>query len=328
MAVSIVGRIGYDLYAEQQGVRLQDVRSFSRYLGGSSANLAVGLSRLGLRVGIVSCLGTDALSDYLLEYLHEESVVTELVQRRQGCRPSLCLCEVSPPDSFRQVFYRERAADTLLEVGQREKAFVQSTRLFATNGTSLCASPSRESTLLALAWAREAEVRTVLDVDYRRMSWASQEEAGLYMRLALPWVDVFIANPEETQLVTGQTDLQNAVAWLRERGVPLIVAKLGSRGTVVVQGDDSFFLPPYPVEVVSTIGAGDGFASGVLYGMVERLDLGTCLKYGNAAAAIVVSRLMCSEAMPTLEEVRSLIARCPELQPEPPRTVDVRLSAD
>jgi 5-dehydro-2-deoxygluconokinase len=67
------------------------------------------------------------------------------------------------------------------------------------------------------------------------------------------------------------------------------------------------FLPPYQVEVVSTIGAGDGFASGFLYGLLAAKPVEECLHYGNAAAAVVVSRLSCSEAMPALSEVETMM---------------------
>lgn len=314
--ISILGRIGYDLYAEQHGVPLKDVRTFARYLGGSSANAAVGLARLGMRVGIISCLGTDALSDYLLEYLAGEGVDTELVRRREGCRASLCLTEVSPPDSFPQVFYRERAADTLVEVRAPEKAFIADTRLFVTNGTSLCASPSREATLSALEWARRSGVKTAFDVDYRDMSWNGPEEARLYARLALQWVDVLIANPKEIRLLTGRDDLRESLDLLRAWPVPLIAAKLGSEGTLVVDSRQSLFLPPYPVKVVSTIGAGDGFAAGFLYALTAGMDLGTSLRYGNAAAALVVGRPMCSEAMPRRTEIEALLKRHPDIQPQ------------
>ena len=89
----------------------------------------------------------------------------------------------------------------------------------------------------------------------------------------------------------------------------MLVSKLGAEGTRVYAGQESVFQPPYQVEVVSTIGAGDGFASGFLYALLQGMPVAQCLHYGNAAAAIVVSRQSCSEAMPTLDEVRGLIAQ-------------------
>lgn len=314
--ISILGRIGYDLYAEEHSIPLNEVRKFSRYLGGSSANMAVALRRLGLDVGVIGCLGIDQLSRYLLSYLEKEGVETCYVRLKAGYLPSLCLTEVSPPDRFPQVFYRERAADTQVEVQDEDRQFITETKLFITNGTSLCASPSRESTYRAMEWAREAGVRVAFDVDYRAVSWTNPAEAALYARLALPLIDIFIANPQEMCLFSETEDLSQAIDRIRGQGVPMVVAKLGSEGTRVVTSKDSLFLPSYPVKTLSTIGAGDAFASGFLYALVKGMPLPEALQYGNAAAAIVVSRLMCSDAMPTLCEVQNLISRHEEIQVE------------
>jgi len=309
MDVIVLGRIGYDFYSEEPHVALPDVRRFSRYLGGSSANMAVGLARLGARAGIVGCLGSDSLSRFLIDFLRQENVDTSHVQIAPGYLPSLAITEVSPPDKFPQVFYRHDPADTRLDATAADLDYVAGARMFVTNGTSLCASPSRESTYRALERAKEAGCRVVFDVDYRAMSWRSPEEAGLAVRLALPFVEILIGNQLELTLVAGVSDLDGATRKLRRAGVPILVSKLGEMGTRVWTGDDSVFLPPYAVDVVSTIGAGDGFASGFLYALIKDKPLTECLHYGNAAAAIVVSRLSCSEAMPTLTEVDEMISR-------------------
>src|SRR5579864_85511 len=307
MDIVILGRIGYDLYSEEPNVPLPQVRRFSRYLGGSSANMAVGLARLGAQVGIIGCLGNDSLSEFLASFLKAERVDTSRVQTAPGYLPSLCLTEVSPPDRFPQVFYRKDPADTRLQVTDEDLRYIDASRMFITNGTSLCASPSRESTFRALERAKKSGCRVVLDVDYRAMSWPSPEEAGLAVRLALPFVDVLIGNELELTIVTGAGSLEEAVDQLRKASVPMLVSKLGDKGTRVWTGGESVFLAPYSVEVVSTIGAGDGFASGFLYALSKDLPAVECLHYGNAAAAIVVSRLSCSEAMPTLAEVQEIM---------------------
>jgi 5-dehydro-2-deoxygluconokinase len=307
--VVVLGRIGYDLYSEEPHVPLPQVRRFSRYLGGSSANMAVGLARLGAKVGIISSLGTDSLSQFLVDFLRAEKVDTTHVKPVPGYLPSLSLTEVAPPDRFPQVFYRRDPVDTALKIDPDDLTYVGSGRMFITNGTSLCASPSRESTYRALERAREAGCRVVMDVDYRSMSWNSPDEAGLAVRLALPFVDVLIGNQPELMLVAAENDLDAATAKLRQSGVPMLVSKLGESGTRVWTSDGPVFLPPYSVEVVSTIGAGDGFASGFLYGLLKEMSVLECLHYGNAAAAIVVSRLSCSEAMPTLAEVQQMLQK-------------------
>lgn len=307
LEIVVLGRIGYDLYSEEPDVPLAGVRRFSRYLGGSSANTAVGLARLGAKTGMVSCLGTDALSGFLTDFLRKENVDTAHIQTRDGYLPSLAISEVSPPDKFPQVFYRHDPVDTKLAITPQDLDYIASARMFVTNGTSLCASPSRESTYLALERARQSDCRVVLDVDYRAMSWPSPVEAGLAVRLALPFVDVLIANEPEMLLAAGCSGMEAAVDVLRRRGIQTLVSKLGERGTRVYRGDESVFLPPYWVDVCTTIGAGDGFAAGFLYALLNDLPLEESLHYGNAAAAVVVSRLSCSEAMPTLDEVQAMI---------------------
>jgi 5-dehydro-2-deoxygluconokinase len=214
---------------------------------------------------------------------------------------------VTPPDRFPQVFYRHDPADTQLDVDARQLSYLAGSRMFVTNGTSLCASPSRESTYLALERAHAAGCRVVLDVDYRSMSWRTPEQAGLAVRLALPFVDVLIGNDLELMLVARKDTLDAAVQWLVQSNVPMLVSKLGSEGTRVWSGEESVFLEPYRVRVNTTIGAGDGFASGYLWALLQDLPVTECLHYGNAAAAIVVSRLSCSEAMPARDEVEELI---------------------
>jgi 5-dehydro-2-deoxygluconokinase len=269
--------------------------------------MAVGLARLGAKVGIVASLGNDSLSEYLIQFLKSEKVDTNHVQTAPGYLPSLCLTEVSPPDRFPQVFYRRDPVDTRLDATAEDLTYIASSRMFITNGTSLCASPSRESTYRALERAREAGGRVVLDVDYRAMSWRNPDEAGLAVRLALPFVDVLIGNELELTIVAGTSGLDEAIQKLHKARVPMLVSKLGDKGTRVWTGEEPVFLAPYSVPVVSTIGAGDGFASGFLYGLVRGMPVIECLHYGNAAAAIVVSRLSCSEAMPTLAEVEQII---------------------
>ncbi len=307
--VCVLGRIGYDLYAVEHHRPLPEVERFSRHLGGSSANIAVGLARLGLKVGMISSVGKDELADFLLGFLRREGVDIEHVQLAEDYNTSLCLTEICPPASFRQVFYRRDPADAQVKVGAGELAYARQARMFVTNGTSLAASPAREATLSALQVAREAGLRTVLDVDYRASSWPSPEAAGRQARAALPWVEVLLGNEQEIALLAGASDVAGQLRVLVNSGVKLIVRKLGEKGVEAYSGGQSYSLPPLPLRVVSAIGAGDGFAAGFLYALDRGLPVDECLQYGNAAAAIVVSRVTCSDSMPYLHEIEDLLRR-------------------
>jgi 5-dehydro-2-deoxygluconokinase len=306
--VCVLGRIGYDLHAVEHNRPLAEVEHFSRHLGGSSANIAVGLTRLGLSVGIISSVGKDALADFLLGFLHNEGIDTRFVRLVERYNTSLCLTEVSPPDHFPQVFYRHEPADMQVTVGSAELAYIQEARLFVTNGTSLSGSPSRDAALSALKCARKAGLRTSFDVDYRASSWQSSEEAGRQARGALPWVDILLGNEDELALMSGKHEGRAQVQVALDAGVGLVIRKRGSEGVEAYTRDRCVFAPPCAMRVVSTIGAGDGFAAGFLYALVRGFSLEECLRHGNAAAAIVVSRISCSDAMPYLRELNALLA--------------------
>jgi 5-dehydro-2-deoxygluconokinase len=303
----VLGRIGYDLYAVEHHRPLAEVEHFSRHLGGSSANIAVGLTRLGLRVGLIGCVGNDQLADFLLNFLKKEGVDTQHVQLAQGYNTSLCLTEICPPDSFPQVFYRRDPADAQVRVGSDELNYLRKARMFITNGTSLAASPSRESTLKALAAAREAGMRTVLDVDYRASSWPTPDEAGHHARAALPFVDVVLGNEHEISLLTGFESVSEQIRFLADSKVHVTVRKLGAAGVEAYCNGSHFLLAPMPTTVVCAIGAGDAFASGFLYALDSSLPIRECLRYGNAAASIVVGRVACSDAMPYRQEIEELL---------------------
>lgn len=306
MDVWVLGRIAYDLFALDADRPLPEVERFSRHVGGSSANLAIGLARLARRVGMIGCVGDDLLADYLVSVLGAEGVDTRFVRRVRGFNTQLCLGEAQPP--FRQVFYRHKPADTQLTVSEAELAALGAARLFVTNGTSLSVEPSREATLRALRAARGAGVTTVLDVDYRSSSWNSAEAAGQVARGALSAVDIVIGNEAEIPVLGGESDAQQAVARVLASGPALVVRKLGPAGAVAHTREGVVSAPPLQVPVANTVGAGDAFAAGFLSAYLDRLPLAECLRYGNAAAAIVVSRPSCSDAMPRPAEIDALLA--------------------
>ena len=305
--VCVLGRIGYDLYAVEQNRPLAAVQHFSRHLGGSTANTAVGLARLGLKVGFIGCIGNDLLADYLIGFLDAEKVDTRYVRRIDGYNTSLCLSEVSPPDKFPQVFYRSNPADMQVVVGAGERSYIETAKMFITNGTSLAASPARESTIDALKTARAGGLRTVFDVDYRASSWKSRQDAGRMARSVLAFVDVILGNEEEFALLTGAEDRKTQIDSLLDAGPTVIVRKLGARGVEAHTREASASAAPFPIPVTCAIGGGDGFAAGFLYALYSGHGLAECLRYGNAAAAVVVSRVSCSDAMPRLDEVEAVL---------------------
>lgn len=309
-AFAVLGRVGYDLYAEEHHRPLETVRHFRAAMGGSSANIAVGLARLGTPVRMLAAIPDDPLGWFLRTELERECVDTAGLQLVAGHNVSLCLTEVSPPQDFRQVFYRNDPADACLGWSPEIQHALNHSQCLVTNGTSLCADPSRSTTSRALETARRLGLATVLDVDYRASSWPCPEAAGDAARAVWPWLDILIANADEMLLLAPGAragDEERIAGAALEAGLRIVIWKQGERGATAFTRSERVYVPAVSVPVTSTVGAGDGFAAGFLYAFSRQLSLSECLEYANGCAAQVVMQVGCGEAMPATAELEAFV---------------------
>jgi 5-dehydro-2-deoxygluconokinase len=309
-----MGRVGVDLYPEQIGVPLAEVRTFAKSLGGTATTVAVAAARLGARAAVVTKVGDDPFGTYVRQALQGFGVDTRYVSTHPSLRTPVVFCEIFPPDDFPLLFYREpKAPDMELALEDLDLDAIRSARIFWATGTGLSDEPSRSATLAALeARARSGGHRprsrwSVLDLDYRPMFWGSREAARAAMREALPHVTVAVGNQDECETAVGVREPRVAAAALRERGVDLAIVKQGPRGVLAVDGDTSVEVPPVPVEVVNGLGAGDAFGGALCHGLLRGWDVERTMRFCNAAGALVASRLACADAMPSEDEVDAML---------------------
>jgi 5-dehydro-2-deoxygluconokinase len=164
-----MGRIGVDLYPEQIGVPLEQVRTFRKMLGGTATNVAVAAARLGRRTAVITKVGDDPFGGYIRGALTEFGVDARFVGTDPSLRTPLAFCEIHPPDDFPLLFYREPSApDLQLAVGDLDRDAVRDAGILWVTGTGLSVEPSRSTTLEALTW-RSGE--TVVDLDWRPTLW-------------------------------------------------------------------------------------------------------------------------------------------------------------
>ncbi len=310
--VITMGRIGVDLYPEQVGVPLAEVRSFSKSLGGSAANVAVAAARLGTAAAIVTKVGQDPFGEYLRAALREFGVDAGFVGTEPGLRTPLAFCETRPPDRFPILFYREPTApDMMLRPGELPLDAIRGARLFWTTGTGLSAEPSRSATLSALE-SREGEgagALTVHDLDDRPSLWHSEEEARRLARRALGAASVVVGNLEEARMAVGEADPAAAAEALLGLGPNVAIVKRGAEGALARSASGELVeAPGVAVEVVNELGAGDAFGGALCHALVGGWELERALRFANAAGAIVASRRLCADDMPTLAEVEALLA--------------------
>ena len=307
LEVLTMGRIGVDLYPTEVGVRLEDVATFSKTLGGSPTNVAVAAARHGRRTAVITRTGEDPFGAYLHRALRSFGVDDEFVSAVPGLCTPVTFCEIFPPDDFPLYFYRfPTAPDLQIRAEDLDLEAIAAADIFWVTVTGLCQEPSRSATMAALA-ARGDHGLTVLDLDYRPMFWDSAEQAHPFVRAALEHADVAVGNREECEVAIGERDPERAAAALLAAGVGTAVVKQGPDGVLGVRGDESVVVPPVPVEVVNGLGAGDAFGGAMCHGLLAGWELERVLRFANAAGAFVAGQFACADAMPTTEDLDAML---------------------
>ncbi len=306
--VVAIGRTGVDIYPLQHGVGLEKVRTFEKFLGGSATNVAVAASRHGHRTALVTRTGQDAFGRYIHEALRDFGVDDAFVSAVAGPPTPVTFCEVFPPDDFPLYFYRYPIApDLMIEADELPLEAIRDAGVYWATVTGLSQEPSRAAHFRA--WdVRARRTHTVLDLDYRPMFWSDPAEASVQVGRALDHVTVAVGNREECEVAVGETDPQRAADALLERGVELAVVKQGPKGVLAATRDERVEVPPFPVDVVNGLGAGDAFGGALCHGLLAGWDLRRVLEFANVAGAIVASKLECSTAMPTSAEVEERLS--------------------
>jgi 5-dehydro-2-deoxygluconokinase len=303
-----VGRISVDLYAEQLGVSMREVRSFRKSVGGTATNVAVATARLGHRASVFTRVGDDPMGDYVRWALSETfGVDTRYVGTHPTLRTPLAFATMEDPAEPSLLFYREpQAPDMTIESGDVERDVVANVPILWFPTSCLSAEPSRSTIHHLLAW-RERRTHTVLDLDWRPQFWASPADATRELDVVLPHVTLAIGNRDECEVAVGERDPERAADALLARGLSAAIVKMGGDGVLVATADGvREQIAPYPVEVVCGLGAGDAFGGALCHGLLSGWDLPTCARAGNAAGAIVAGRLMCADDMPYRGEIDAL----------------------
>jgi len=322
-----IGRSSVDLYGAQIGGRLEDMRSFDKYIGGSPTNIACGTARLGLKSAVITGVGDEHMGRFIREELEREGVNTEGVKTDPDRLTALVLLGIRDQERFPLIFYRENCADMGLTEDDIDEDFIRRARAVVATGTHLSHPQVEAATLKALAIARAHGLRTALDIDYRPNLWGVAghgdgesrfvESAAVTAKLqsTLHLFDLIVGTEEEFHIAGGSTDTLAALRAVRAVSGATLVCKRGALGAVAFEGDIPAALeegqtgPGYPIEVFNVLGAGDGFMSGLLKGWLDDESWPVALKYANACGAFAVSRHGCTPAYPSWAELEYFFSR-------------------
>lgn len=302
-----VGRVSVDLYADEPGAGFTDPQRFQKSIGGTATNVAVAAARLGHQAAVFTKVGADPFGDYVRAKLAGFGVDTRFVGTDPDLRTPLAFAALTPPDDPELVFYRvPRAPDMQLTPGDIDVEAVRRVAVFWVAGSSMAEEPAR-STVTGLLAARSRAQHTVLDLDYRASLWADPDDARRLIGGAVDAATVAIGNRAECAVAVGTAEPDEAARRLLDRGVEIAVVKMGADGVLVASAEGADVVPPRPVEVVCGLGAGDAFGGAFVHGLLAGWPPARSVAYANAAGAIVASRLLCADAMPTDAEIVELL---------------------
>jgi 5-dehydro-2-deoxygluconokinase len=216
---------------------------------------------------------------------------------------------MDPPEDPQFVFYRApQAPDSTILPDEVDMEVVRTVPILWISAGALAVQPSRDTTIVLLA-ERKRRRHTILDLDYRPSFWSAEEEARREIGSAVSEATVAVGNRAECEIAVGTDDPDAAADELLARGPEIAIVKMGSEGVLVATADERRVIPPLDVEVVCGLGAGDGFGGALCHGLLAERSSFETVELANAAGAIVASRLLCADAMPTEREVEDLLER-------------------
>lgn len=318
--IILLGRIAIDFnpaYSDsvkEEFKPLKDVHYFEKYVGGSPANIAVGVTHHGLKAGFIGKVSDDQFGDFVTEYFDAQGIDTSHVTRcTNGEKIGLTFTEMLSPSESHILMYRNCIADLQLSVDDIDPDYIASAKLLLISGTALAESPSREAAIKAVLVARQVGTPVVFDIDYRAYNWKNADEISIYYSYVARLSDIIMGSREEFDLTEalicpGMTDEQSAAYW-QKRNAKIVVIKHGMEGSTAYCDDgEKFSIKPFPVTARKGFGGGDGYGSGFLYGLFQGWDIQDCLEFGSAEASMMVRANNCSDALPGPDEVRAFIA--------------------
>lgn len=330
--VICIGRIAVDFYAQQIGARLEDASTFSKYLGGSSGNVAYGTAIQGLRSGMLARVGDEHMGRFLREELQHVGVDTQNLITDQQRLTGLVILGIKDQETFPLIFYRENCADMALAPDDINENYIASSRALAITGTHLSHPNTRAAVLKALEYAHCHELRTILDIDYRPVLWGltslgdgenrfvESEKVTRELQEVLHHFELIVGTEEEFHIAGGSTDTLVALKNVRKVSQATLVCKRGAQGCSVFEGKipESWqhvkLHSGVKVKVLNVLGAGDAFMSGLLRGYLNDEGWDQACRYANACGALVVSRHGCAPAMPTKLELDDYLQREKEVK--------------
>lgn len=300
-----------------QGFNSDGQRLFAQNAGGAPANVLVSIQKLGGKTAFLGKIGDDMHGLFLKKTLDSEKINTEGLIIDKKYFTTLAFVSLSNSGERSFSFARKSGADTKISKSEINTNLLKQAKVFHIGSLSLTDEPARTATLFAINFAKQNGAIISYDPNYRASLWQNEKIAKKHMRSLIPLVDIMKISDEETELLTGKSDIQKSAKVLYDKGVKVVVVTLGAKGAYVFNKDGGEFVEPFKCKVVDTTGAGDSFWGGFLHKLTKSgknpdelslSDLTDFAKFGNAVASLCVEKNGAIPAMPCLDDVLKRMA--------------------
>lgn len=285
---------------------LEDVEHFTRAMSGAEVNVAIGLTRLGHNVEYLTKLGDDPFGHYIEKSLIKNKIGTSLISYDSIYRTGIQLKNRVTDGSDPQApYYRKGSAASHITKEDIDKINLNGIDLIHITGIPPAISQSaRKATFRLAERAKENNIFLTFDPNLRPALWEDKETMVEVLNQLSEYADLILPGEEEGEILAGTTDNKEIANFYHNLGVKIVIVKNGSEGAYYSDGNDSCQVSGFKVDkVVDTVGAGDGFAVGVISGIIEGKNLFESVKRGNAIGAIQVTNLSDNEGLPDKEEL-------------------------
>lgn len=295
---------------------------FERNPGGAPANLAVAAVKHGVQASFIGEVGDDIFGQFLNEKLKGEGVDTEYMVINSRYKTTLAFVQLDEKGERSFCFYRNPGADTMIESQAVNLRAIDECDIFHYGSVSMTHNPARITTFELIKYAQQKGKLLSFDPNLRMPLWNSEEEARHEIRHGLQFCDILKVAEEELIFLTGCETLEEGARQIAKKyKTPLILITEGSHGSHALIHDYYINAPAFPVSVVDTTGAGDGFLgcflasflkSGKTLEQLSGEDVYQMLRLANASGALSVTRKGGMPSLVTTEEAQALLDQQPE----------------
>lgn len=312
--ITLVGRIAIDFNPTDMHKPLSESSNFNKYLGGSPANIAIGLARMGSKVNFLGKVSNDQFGEFVINYFDKEGIdTTGIVKASDGENLGLTFTEIKSETESSILMYRDGVADLNYKPSEVDEEIIKRSKVILISGTALSKSPSREATLKAIELAKKHDVRVIFDIDYRNYSWDSNDSIALYYSIVASQSEIIIGSREEFDLMEqiymkNNNSDEDTAKYLFENGSKIVIIKHGSEGSCCYTSSGELYkVKIFPIKLLKSFGGGDAYASAFIKSLSDEFDISDALLHATAHAAMLVSSHSCSEDMKSIAEIKKFI---------------------